>query len=347
MDGGCRRVLLALLLCGAWLAPGRLFAQTSLTSASLALARAEAAAAQDPCTPSELQTGWIDWLQRKVSRTVCGSALWFDGLFGSTDVYDERDSTHGRIFLGVLWDERDGFDLKLRFRVKVSLPQAENRASLIIGREAVDDYISDQSDVGEGLPNTLAGEEEAWMVGLGWTPMEGRFQRLNFDVGVKVDVPIDPYARVHYRANLFVTEKALLRFRQTFFWQRSEGFGTTTRFDRERMLSDRFLVRWLALGTVSESTQGLDWQAGATLFHYLGSGRALAYLVEIFGETKREVPIEDYGLRVIYRQSAFRPWLFLELSAGLRWPRYTLEETRKINPGVGIGFEMLYGNQPG
>jgi hypothetical protein len=61
----------------------------------------------DPCLPDELQTSWIDWLQRKVSRSVCGSAMWFDGLFGESGLYEEMDATYGRIFLGLWWDERD------------------------------------------------------------------------------------------------------------------------------------------------------------------------------------------------------------------------------------------------
>jgi hypothetical protein len=87
----------------------------------------------------------------------------------------------------------------------------------------------------------------------------------------------------------------------------------------------------------------VDWYTAATLYQYLGTGSALAYMVEVYGETGREVPVENYGVLVTYRRSFLRPWLFIELSSGLYWPRRWLAEERKINPGLGLGFELHFG----
>ncbi|UCF20670.1 MAG: hypothetical protein JSU87_04470 [Gemmatimonadota bacterium] len=299
---------------------------------------------RDPCTPDELQQSWLDWLQRNVSRTVCGSALWFDGLFGDSYVYDERDVTYGRIFVGLWWDERDRLDPNFRFRVKLSFPRLENRANVTLGRENFDSYVSDQADSFEGVPQTLATtDEDEFFLGVGFTPLRGRRSRLSISPGVNLKVPLEPYLKVSYRLNLIETDRTLARIRETGFWRERDGFGTTTRIDLDQRLRQRFLFRYHAMGTFSESTYGLDWQTGITLYQHLGGSRALAYLAEIFGETGRDVPLEDYGLRVVYRQGAFRPWLILELSAGLSWPRRSLAEARKINPGLGFGFEMQYG----
>jgi hypothetical protein len=359
-----RKALPAVVLGGLILRPALLDAQPPPASGITALmyeqradsmarlARAEAgdSAAEgkrDPCTPAEVSGNWLDWLQRKVSTTTCGSALWFDGLFGDSNVYDEYDTTYGRIFLGLWWDRRDKLDPKFRFRIKVAFPQLENRVSIVFGRENADDFITDQIDVAEGRPESLAGEdEESWLLGLGYSPVVGARSRLSFDVGVKIDVPPAPYVKTHYRINIYKTDKSMARFRETLFWTGDDGFGTTTRIDFEQNLSERLLLREILLGTVSQSTLGLDWQTSVTLYHYLGGSRALAYFFGLFGETGRPVPLEDYELRAVYRQGAFRPWLFIELSAGVSWPRKSLEETRRINPGVGIGFEMQYGRTP-
>ncbi len=352
---GCRPATLLLPFAAAvvLLAPAHLEAQSPpaghlppgvILSFSDSLPQDTAPRPRDPCTPAELQQGWLDWLQRNVSKTVCGSALWFDGLFGDSHVYDEHDASYGRVFVGLWWDERDGLDPRFRFRVRLSFPQLENRANVTLGREDLDSYVSDQSDSFEGVPQTLSGtEEDDFFLGVGFTPLRGRRSHLSISPGVNLRVPLDPYVRVTYRLNVLETERTLIRLRQTGFWRRLDGFGTTTRIELDQRLRQRFLFRYHVMGTVSESTLGLDWQTGVTLFHYLGGSRALAYVAEIFGETGRDVPLEDYGLRAVYRQTAFRPWLFLELGAGLSWPRRSLDESRKINPALGFGFEMQYG----
>ena len=58
------------------------------------------------------------------------------------------------------------------------------------------------------------------------------------------------------------------------------------------------------------------------------------------------MPIRNYGVEVRYRQQIFREWLFVEGRTSLTWPRETLDEERKINPGVGLGFEMYFGPMP-
>jgi hypothetical protein len=299
----------------------------------------------DPCLPDELQTSWIDWLQRKVSRSVCGSAMWFDGLFGESGLYEEMDATYGRMFLGLWWDERDGFDPKFRFRIRMVLPQLENRVNIVVGRESVDDFVTDQHDASEGLAGSFAdAEQEDWMLGIGFVPTRGRRSRFSIDAGVRMTIPLDPYLRLHYRLHLFTDpEKIQVRLRQTVHWRSTEGYGFTSRADIDRSLGQRFLVRATLSGTVSEVKLGVDWYSAATLYQYLGTGSALAYLVEVYGETGREVPVENYGVLVTYRRSFLRPWVFIELSSGLYWPRRLLSEERKINPGLGIGFEMLYG----
>jgi hypothetical protein len=320
----------------------------SLYAAALQDSVAAAVQAREACTPSELgERNWIDWLNRKVSRTVCGSALWFDGFFGDASVYDERDATYGRIFVALWWDRRDKIDPTFRFRVKANFPRLKRRVNFIIGRESVDNFITDSPDAHEGMPQSLStSEEESWFVGMGYSPISDRHSRIDLDVGAKLNIPVNPYAKLRYRQNIFFSESTMARFRQTFFWERTIGFGETTRLDFDWKPSQKVLTRLFGLGTVSQSSLGLDWHAGVILYQYLGTAKALAYQAEVRGETRREVPLRDYALTVVYRFSTFRPWLFVELSAGVSWPRESLEEVREINPGLGIGFEMQYGTEP-
>ena len=137
----------------------------------------------------------------------------------------------------------------------------------------------------------------------------------------------------------------MLRLRETVFWQHSERAGITSRIDLERLLAQRFLARWTGSATWTQNTEGARWRSSATLFQNLGTGRALAYQLEASGETRRDVPLQEYGFRLIYRRRILRDWLFVELQSSISWPRETLLETRDRNLGVGAAVEMLFGER--
>ena len=126
----------------------------------------------------------------------------------------------------------------------------------------------------------------------------------------------------------------------------SRGFGTTTQLAFDHLVSPRLLLRWDNIGTVAEDTDGLDWGTGVTAYQSLGSRRALSYTALMRGETDADVPVQNYGAEVRYRQQVFRSWLFIELLTSVTWPRETLDEEREINPGIGVGFEMFFGPTP-
>ncbi len=54
---------------------------------------------EDPCALNE-EGNWVDWLNRKVTSSVCGSARWFDSFFGTQNEFDNRQSTFGRLGVG-------------------------------------------------------------------------------------------------------------------------------------------------------------------------------------------------------------------------------------------------------
>jgi hypothetical protein len=89
----------------------------------------------------------------------------------------------------------------------------------------------------------------------------------------------------------------------------------------------------------------VEWLSSVTLYQNLGEGRALAYQASASGESRRDVSLEDYGFRVIFRRRIFRDWLYLELRSSVTWPRETSQERRELDPGVGAAVEMQFGER--
>ena len=293
------------------------------------------------------ESAWIDRMHAGLYRTICLSAAGFDGFFGNARFDDEYQATHGSVAVGTLWDQRDHWDPSIRFRAQVRMPQISERFSAFVGRVNPDEYVTDLRDDFDTLPRQFAGEDDdAVLLGLGYRQPGRGGGHFDASVGVKLDWPLDPYAKGTYRLALPFLKRNILRLQETIFWQESEGrFGATTRIDLERLLGEAFLVRWTASGAFTQETEGVRWFSSLTLYQNLGNGRAFAYQGAISGESDQEVPTADYGLRVIYRRRIHLEWLFLELRSSIAWPRDTLLKPREADWGAGVALEMLFGER--
>jgi len=309
-------------------------------------------AADEACDqPGSDGAALIDRLQRGVYMTVCGTASLFDGLFGTRRFDQDSDETFGRLGLFEEWDRRDDFDTRLRLRARLALPALRNRLKLVVGRGNETQIVEGRGEETNGpetqLPSNFRSvEDDAWLLGLGYSKQRGLRRGFDFGAGVRLSSGLDPYTKGTYRYNLLFGETTMVRLRETVFWRDSRGFGETSEISYDQLLSPRYLFRWSNGATLAEDTEGLDWFSALSLFQSLTERRGLAYTTFLAGETSADVRLQNYGLETRYRQRLARKWLFLELKASLTWPRYELYEEREINPGVGIGFEMYFGPVP-
>ena len=99
--------------------------------------------AKAPCPELDEATPMLDKFRYGVERSVCVTAWRFDRLFGvlPEDQIVERRATHGRLRLGLKWDERDGFEEEVALRAQIHLPIAERRMRLVFGRDTDEAFI--------------------------------------------------------------------------------------------------------------------------------------------------------------------------------------------------------------
>ena len=289
----------------------------------------------------------LERVRRQLTVTACASSAWLDSLFGDQIRYEEYRETTGTVSTGALWSRYDGFDPRLRFRVRLQMPQWDERISAFAGRVGEEDYISDTEGDFKALPTRQFGglEEESVLVGLGYSSPKRTGNDFDAGVGVRVDLPLDPYARARYEVVRAFAEHYVVSARETVFWQNSEGFGTTTRVNLDRALSDNLLLRWSTLGKYTEETLGVEWYTQLTLFQRLNERTGLAWQAQIEGATDNEVPLTRNAVRLIMRRQLNWDWLFLELRGGVGWPRRKLTEDRKASPEIGIALEMQFGER--
>ncbi len=303
----------------------------------------------DPCASEYLEgRSWLDWLNLRLHRTACETALWFDHLFGDYRLDEQVEATHGRALVGVIWDEQRGFEEDLRFRARLHFPNMERRLNAFIGRDDPEDVLEDAQRRGAAsLPQMFDAADDEWLLGLGYRPISGGNGDLDFDVGMNFDFPVEPFARARYKHRTFLSDTDLVRFRHSLFWEREDGWGLSTRIDYEHAFAGGSMMRWRGAGKISDITHGADWFTELSYYHRLGRRRAIAHQIGANGETDMPVQVENYFVRLIYRQQILREWFFLEIGPGMAWRRDTPGEPRDSVPILRFGVEMLFGDYRG
>ena len=135
---------------------------------------------------------WIDKVEKGVYSGVCGTALWFDGLFGNLRYDQESDETFGRLGVFEKYDDRDGFETKVRLRARLALPNLTRRLRLVVGRGNEQTLVEDRPEDGQGqAPPASDGGGDAWLLGSA-TPSGAAWRTASILAGVRLNTPVDP-----------------------------------------------------------------------------------------------------------------------------------------------------------
>lgn len=288
----------------------------------------------------------LDTASRELHQTVCGAALWFDGLFGERNL-DAAQSSYGHLELSTAYSQFEGNDTRVRFDARVKLPALAERLSAFVGLDDEDDFARDRSE-GPALRSRtqrVTGRDE-FLAGLGFLNVKTDRFESDLKVGARnLRLPtVFVQNRFSYIPYSDKQNRVLLRL--TPFWNNRDGFGTTTSTDVDHAIKQGFLLRWDNILTITEVSAGVDWRSALILYQVLSGSRALAYETFIRGATAAPEPLGEYGIRTIYREPFFQERLFGELVLGYSWPRKDPALPREGSADIGVGVELPFGNAP-
>ncbi|MBT8092511.1 MAG: hypothetical protein KJN77_05700 [Gammaproteobacteria bacterium] len=291
----------------------------------------------------------LDRTQATVEGVVTGTAQALDNIFGSADVEEEASVTRGRFSVGGQWDQRDGLRERIRLKARFALPALKNRTSLLLGRGDVDDFVDGSSDDNiDTLPDRFNDyEDEDFLLGVGYSRDATLRRGWSFGAGVRLKTPVEPFARATYRWHRAFSEDWLWRVEPRVFVQSQRGAGISIQNTLDHAFNDTWLLRSWSIAVAERDVEGISWTTKLVAYQKLSDKSAVSYATYASGETDREVSLRDYGLELRYRRQISREWLFVELLTYLNWPRDFPIEERELNVGVGIEFEMHFGNWPG
>lgn len=295
--------------------------------------------------PAKRKEILVDEASRRLLQTVCGAALWFDGLFGDRDLDAARNS-YGRVEISDYYSQFKGYEPRVRFDVRLKLPALHERLSAFFGRDDEDDFVRDRTE-GHALRSTSrTTDRDQFLAGLGFVLKTTDTFQSEFKVGVRNLRMPQAFAQNRFIWIPYSNSQNRVLVRMTPFWNTRDHLGVTTSTDFDRILGERFLLRWGNTGTISQNNAGFDWRTAAILYQNLRGSSALAYEIFVRGATGAPEPLGEYGVRNVYRRPFFHEHLFGNLVLGYSWPRDDPALPRQGSFDLGLGVEMPFGVAP-
>ena len=301
------------------------------------------AASADPEEPVEPVQPLIEQARaqtRAVSERIARNV---DSWFGEGGTVDTGGRvTQGQISLGMLYRRDRDTDVDLRFTARFRLPNFEKSAYLFIGRDdprsAVKDTPEPNAPPGRQQLLTSRPEQRSFLGGLGGTLGE----QFNFRVGFSAH--LEPFVQLRYDDAWAVALDHAVGFRQTVFWSRGDGFGSTTALSYEFALQPQLALRWVGSATVTQETRNFEWFSNMGLYRAFGSQKLLSLelLFDGTGTQGTGVGLSDRGILAKWGQPLYRDWLLGEVALGHFWLRPDSQSPRGRAWALGGTLKMRF-----
>ncbi|RZU38097.1 hypothetical protein EV700_2674 [Fluviicoccus keumensis] len=277
--------------------------------------------------------GWLDEQHCRISTGTATTAQWLDGLFGTW--YGPEDAkVRLRIIVSERWEEGGGLDAGNSIRASAILPNAKRRLKLVVGDD--EDVLHRGQDI-----NTVPPVPASTSAAIRWFPEYFGQVKYTFDVGLR-STP-DIFTRVRAQRLWHLGEDSVLHFTETLKYGVKDRGRSITQLDAERALDSKtafLLSNSLYYWELEPDPVGLRWGQDWVILHNLGHQRSVSYGVMFEGAQQPEWHLLGKSIFFLYRESIWRPWLFVELEPHLTRREETHWET---TPSVILRFEAQFG----
>jgi hypothetical protein len=301
-----------------------------------------------PGAPDE-DTADVHWMQAShdlVERGINALVLKLDRFFGEPALGPYEPPTS---YIRLRNEVRSGEDDSLQAGTSVAghlrLPTADRmlaRLSLIFAGETEPKPLpGPEVDL---VPPRFHARVRSASGGLELRVDLARARRTLVDVGagVRFGMPPPPYTRVRLAQGFPLGIRVVGHLSQSVFWDRTEGFGVTSRLDVDRAFGTRTLARWWSTGTVDEVSRGYEWASEVGVQRVLGARTGLFTAAAIAGATRSAAHVDRYHVYTRLRHDVYGGWAFVEVEPEISWPADAVTSRRARIVAATVRLELQF-----
>lgn len=280
--------------------------------------------------PDSKDWNWVDEQHEGTRRRLGNWANKMNAWFGKTDPRDPATASL-RIIMDTRWvdDPVQGSDITVepRIRGRLKLPVLEERLSLMIGDDDLDDesalkqdasgraYYRDTSSQNKSIDRKRARENNS-SIALRWSRLE---EALGFDADVGIRSGDDVYVKFSTDKDLYENDKMKISNDSFYrYGSDSEHYARTGMDLRYGKNSERFINNRTTLHYANQDNdERTYWKNDLRQFHYFDNNKQLSYGISASGDFKDDhrsnhKKLNSYGPTISYRQPIWRHWLYLQ-----------------------------------
>jgi hypothetical protein len=285
-----------------------------------------------------------DDFQELISKKLRASANWLDSFFRDERVEIEENETTLKLRFSSFFEEGAGADFNTRARLRLVLPELENKLHIeIIGEGDPDnDTVKKYDNLVEREGELDETSDKNLNLALRYFIKTAKEKNFSFNLGARLnDLTPVIYGGPRYSASKNY-DPWLLRFTQEVKWYTDEGWESKTRLDFEKSLTDDLFFRTSTAGYWYEDEDGYFYNVNLYLYQIFDKDRALEYSWNSFFKTRPRHILYEILLHIEYRMRFWRRWLFFEIR-----PQIAFREEDDFEPTVGITFalEAVFGKK--
>jgi len=321
--------------------PAQQEVQTSPTSSQ---SPSEEKKLQLPAGPVNPEVTFIDTWHGTISRKLLATAEWLDSFFTDPNYVKEENQSYVRCRYDIFKEERAQATFKPAIDMRLALPQLEHKTHISFSATPTQVLTGPTAPV--LTPAERFGQVEQANVTTAFQYFFRTTPKENFVVATGVQFskfkPV-PFIAPRYRV-LFPYTVWQVRFTQELLWRTDTAWQADSRLEFERQLPKAFFFRTTIDGIWASRVIGYTYSLAFLLREPFDATHAVDYEWINTYQTRPVSELTEIDLRIRYRHSFWREWLFFELAPQVRFPQSNNFE--KI-PGILFRLEMFFGKTAG
>ena len=277
---------------------------------------------------------WLFGFHDAISDSVYGTALWFDHFFATDEIDGTKTESSLRVRFG--WEPR-ARDLNVftqKFRLRLKLPNLENKVDFIFSEE-LDDNQNNKDFNGRNLTSE-GGDSLTAAIRL--ININKPYRFIDSRIGLSNN---DLFAKVRLKFLKDFSEKHLFEFQPSIYYYLKDGFGQRLfgeynyNYSRDKQVRTNLSVKF------SQSFDGYNWKQANYFLRQIDRRQASAIGFVIHGEKNagRGFVADNYRLSYLYRANVYRKWIYFEVEPFLDWPE---EDNYSTTLGIALRIEGYF-----
>lgn len=292
--------------------------------------------------------GWFEQQQKSISEQVTGTAVGFDSYLARENIDQSLDnSSYLKIQLRQRFSKQGEREFDFKIKASVQLPNSKRDFKLFLDGNP-DDFssIADQKLGSSPGSSSQGGFEETAIAGIGLDKILGANWTSSHKLGVKIRLPLDPYARAEWTHNQNFGEqwRRQVQHRLTYFqsegWKAQSGLGLYRPINSEFMFQSDSGIQYINQDSTWELFQSFS------LHQRISDNTAFEHQIGVSGISAPALDAlrsSTYWVRTELRHRLYKDWLFGKIVPELYSYR---EEGFGLSPTLLLELEVYFGGTP-